>query len=111
MTSFFTALILMAYTAISVSGLTFLKLSDGNIFTTRGIAGGILYCIGFLVWYGILTRLPLSVAFPIAASSLVLGTQVAGYFFLREPLGMLHISGLLCIIVGIGIVMMAGGQT
>ncbi|NKB56445.1 MAG: hypothetical protein GKS00_08925 [Alphaproteobacteria bacterium] len=110
MTPVFIALTLLAYTAVSVSGLTFLKLSDGNIFTLFGAAGGTLYGFGFIVWYGILTQLPLSVAFPIAASSLVFGTQIVGYFFLREPIGIMHIAGLLLIVSGIAIVSLASGR-
>ena len=111
MTPLFTLLTLAAYTAISVSGLTLLKLSDGSFFTWYGAIGGFLYGIGFIIWYGILTQLPLSVAFPIAAGSLVFGTQAVGYFFLREPLGVLHIAGVLLIVGGIVMVSLAGGRS
>jgi multidrug transporter EmrE-like cation transporter len=111
MTPFFTIFTLVAYTAVSVSGLTFLKLSDGNLFTLYGATGGVLYGVGFIVWYGILTQLPLSVAFPVAASLLVFGTQIAGYFFLREPIGIMHVAGLFFIVAGITMVSLAGGRS
>ena len=110
MTPVFIALTLFAYTVVSVSGLTFLKLSDGNFFTLYGAMGAGLYGLGFIVWYGIPTQLPLSIAFPVAASSLVLGTQFVGYFFLREPIGVMHIAGLLLIISGIALVSLASGK-
>lgn len=111
MSPIFVSLTLLVYTVISVSGLTFLKLSDGNVFTFHGAAGGVLYGLGFIIWYGILTQLPLSVAFPVAAGSLVFGTQLAGYYFLREPIGLVHIVGLLLIVGGITVVSMASGRS
>lgn len=95
---------MLIYIATSVSGLIFLKMSDGKLISYIGIAGIVLYGAGFLIWYLILTRVSLSTAFPIAAGGLVVATQIAGYFILKENLSLFHLLGVLFIIVGISIV-------
>ena len=63
--------------------------------------GFALYGFGFFIWYYVLTRLPLSVAFPIAAGSLVIATQVVGYLFLGETIHLAHAGGVALIAIGI----------
>lgn len=95
---------MLIYIVTSVSGLVFLKMSDGKLFSYTGIAGIGLYGAGFIIWYILLTRIYLSVAFPIAAGGLVVATQLAGYFILKESLSLSHLLGVLLIITGISIV-------
>ncbi len=97
-------LYMISYLLISVTGVTLLKLSDGKLLSFNGITGLFLYALGFLIWYMILTRISLSVAFPIAAGGLVVVTQVAGYYFLKEQIGISHIIGIVLIIIGITVV-------
>ena len=74
---------MLVYVVTSVSGLVLLKMSDGKLLSYSGVAGIFLYGAGFIIWYLILTRVSLSIAFPIAAGGLVVATQVAGYFILK----------------------------
>lgn len=104
MTLLSNSLIITLYVITSVAGLVFLKLSQGRIFSTAGMSGASLYGIGFLMWYWILTRVPLSIAFPIAAGGLAVGTQIAGHFVLKESLTYTHLAGVLLIVAGISFV-------
>jgi multidrug transporter EmrE-like cation transporter len=91
------------YVAISSLGLVALKTAGGPM-TLLFAAGLALYAIGFAVWYGMLTRLPLSVAFPIAAGSLIVATQIVGWLFLDESLPLIHLGGIALMLAGIAIV-------
>ncbi|MEZ5759076.1 MAG: SMR family transporter [Emcibacteraceae bacterium] len=102
-------LIMLVYIITSVTGLVFLKQSDGALISTKGIAGIFFYGLGFLIWYVIVTRIALSLAFPIAAGGLVVATQIAGYFILKENLSVSHLIGVALIIAGISFV--ATGET
>jgi multidrug transporter EmrE-like cation transporter len=95
--------LLTLYVAISSCGLLALKTASGPM-TLHFAAGLILYAIGFAIWYGMLTRLPLSVAFPIAAGSLVMATQIVGWLFLDERLQVGHLGGIALILAGIAVV-------
>lgn len=88
------------YVLVSSFGLFKLKSASG-ILSLDFLLGFTLYGLGFLIWYYVLTRLPLSVAFPIAAGSLVIGTQAVGYLFLGETIHMAHAGGIVLILGGI----------
>lgn len=95
---------LLLYTILSVAGLTLLKQANSVVSLTF-LGGAAAYGAGFLIWiFVILRTLPLSVGFPLAAGALILGTQVAGRFALREPINVQHAAGILFILVGIGLV-------
>lgn len=100
---FLSGAILVVYIVTSVAGLTLLKMG-GPAIGLRSTSGAILYAAGFGLWYLILLRLPLSRAFPLAAGGLVLGTQIAGGLFLREPLTAIHLVGVALIVGGVAIV-------
>lgn len=92
------------YVILSVAGLAFVKAADNPV-SLRFVIGGALYGAGFLIWiFAILRTLPLSIAFPLAAGALILGTQAAGWIFLKEALSPLHIVGVALIVAGIGFV-------
>jgi len=93
--------LLLAYVLASVVGLHLLKLSGGTLLSARFVLGLGLHGCGFLIWYALLTRMPLSVAFPLAAGALMVGTQISGYFFLDEALSGRHLLGVLMILVGL----------
>jgi multidrug transporter EmrE-like cation transporter len=95
-------LLILVYSAISALGLAMMKAAPRP--QSMGFAGGfVFYGLGFLVWLFILQRYPLSVAFPIAAGSLVIATQVLAFFFLEEVITMTHLFGVCLVIVGIGL--------
>jgi multidrug transporter EmrE-like cation transporter len=94
---------LLLYVVISVAGLTLLK-SQSEILSVRFVLGFLLYGLGFVMWYILLRMMPLSVAFPIAAGSLIAATQLVGAFFLDERLGAAHLVGIAVIIAGVVLV-------
>lgn len=91
------------YVVISSFGLYKLKSASG-ILSPEFAIGFASYGFGFLVWYYILTRLPLSIAFPIAAGSLIVATQIVGHEFLGEKIGFVHAGGIGLILVGIALI-------
>lgn len=97
------ASLLALYMTISSLGLYALKTANGA-FNAGFVTGLALYGIGFLVWYGLLARMPLSVAFPLAAGSLVIATQIVGALFLGENIPFSHLGGIALILAGIAIV-------
>ncbi len=88
------------YVLVSSFGLFKLKSASGFL-SPDFLLGFAFYGFGFLIWYSVLTRLPLSVVFPIAAGSLVIATQVVGYLFLGETIRLVHASGIALILGGI----------
>lgn len=95
--------LLTLYVVISSLGLFALKTASGPL-SPHFAVGLALYAVGFAIWYGMLTRLPLSVAFPIAAGSLIAATQVVGWLFLDESLRIVHLGGIALILAGIAVV-------
>jgi multidrug transporter EmrE-like cation transporter len=96
------ASLLVLYVIVSSLGLYNLKGANGTI----GIGffiGLAFYGLGFLIWYGFLARMPLSVAFPLAAGSLVIATQFVGAIFLGESLSLAHLGGVGLIVAGIAV--------
>ena len=88
------------YVLVSSFGLFKLKSASGT-FGVEFFVGFACYGLGFLVWYYVLTRLPLSIAFPVAAGGLVAATQVVGFLFLNETMHFIHVSGISLILLGI----------
>jgi len=91
------------YTIISTLGLYFLKISTIG-FNILFIFGIIFYGFGFIVWLFILKTNSLSVAFPIASSSLIVSTQFVGFYFLQENFSLTKFVGIMLIILGILII-------
>lgn len=91
------------YVCASAYGLFRLKTANGVV-GPDFILGFAAYGAGFLIWYYVLTRMPLSTAFPIAAGSLIVATQIVGYRFLSEPLALSHLAGIALILAGIGVI-------
>ena len=94
------AAIFVIYVLISAYGLYYIKISS-NWNSVNFIWGMILYGTGFLIWLYILKRYPLSIAFPIAASSLIIATQFFGIILLKESIYLNKIIGITFIIMGI----------
>lgn len=96
-------LLLLAYVLLSVFGLYWLKAAPGPL-SAPFVGGFVAYAAGFCIWLYMLMRLPLSVIFPIAAGSLIVGTQVVGLLFLGEKISPLHWTGVVLVLVGIGLI-------
>lgn len=73
--------------------------------SVKFMAGLLLYGMGATVWLIILRLYPLSVAFPVASGALMVGTTLAAFSFLKEPVSMTHILGI--ILIGVGIIILA----
>jgi len=100
--------LLVAYVLISVLGLHLLKASAGTVLSLPFVLGLGCYGGGFALWYLLLTKLPLSTAFPLAAGALIIGTQLVGHAVLGEVLGPRHVLGVLLITIGIVVVFPRG---
>jgi multidrug transporter EmrE-like cation transporter len=97
------AWVFCAYVLASAAGLVLIKRAD-TLVSWRFAAGFALYGAGFLVWLWLLRRLPLSVAFPTAAGSLIAATVLGGYLFLGERLAVAQVIGIALILAGIVLV-------
>ncbi len=75
--------------------------------SVRFMVGLLLYGLGATVWLIILRLYPLSVAFPVASGALMIGTTLAAFFLLKEPVSLTHMLGIILIGIGIGIAMLA----
>jgi multidrug transporter EmrE-like cation transporter len=84
----FPALIVI-YAAVSGYGLYLLKASQ-EFLSTR-----------FVIWIFILRLFPLSIAFPTAAGALIIATQIAGVYYLKESLQPTTVAGIALIAIGI----------
>jgi len=96
-----------AYVLASTAGLVLIKRADALV-SWRFAAGFVLYGAGFLVWLWLLRRLPLSVAFPTAAGTLIAATILGGYLFLGERLAVVQVVGIVFILAGIVLVFSRG---
>lgn len=73
--------------------------------------GDILFCAGFAsyiasygVWVVFLKINPLSKAYPIAAGSLIVATQLIDHFYIKEPVHFSHIAAIVLILGGITLI-------
>jgi multidrug transporter EmrE-like cation transporter len=94
------ASLFVIYVFTSCFGLYLIKAAEGWK-APSFIIGFVLYAAGAVIWMAILRLMPLSLAFPIAAGSLMIGTTLIGVFFLSENVTFWHIAGTLMIIIGI----------
>lgn len=100
MSSLREGLLLVIYTSTSLFGLYKLKSSPFGP-NPSFVLGFVAYGAGFLLWLRILKLLPLSVAFPIAAGALMIGTQLVGLFALGERASLAKLGGIVLIFTGI----------
>jgi multidrug transporter EmrE-like cation transporter len=96
-------LITVLYAAISAYGLYLIK-DAPTLLSLRALVGGIFYGGGFLIWIVILRVFPLTMAFPIAAGSLIVATQLIARFYLAETIVTSQTIGIGLIVVGIFLV-------
>lgn len=98
--------LLVIYVLISCYGLYLMKAAPSprswSFFWGLG-----LYVTGAGIWIIILRIFPLSIAFPVAAGALVIGTTVTGAMFLSENVTLWQLTGAGLIITGIALMTLA----
>mgnify|MGYP000161392187 CR=1 FL=1 len=92
--------LLAFYAVISTFGLYLLKAAQ-EVQSFNFAVGAFCYGSGFIIWLFILRMYPLSVAFPAAAGTLIVATQVAGIVYLGEKANLTALIGSGFIILGI----------
>ena len=107
------AVVLAAYTIASVAGILLLKISmpvlaqglSPRPWTAifQAAAGAVLYVIAFAAWLFLLSKLDVSVAFPIAFGLTLVFATLISIFFLEEPVGILRISGIILVFFGVAL--------
>ena len=100
------AILIVGYAAVSGYGLLLLKQADIGI-NVRFLLGAACYGMGFIVWLWILRVQPLSIAFPIAAGSLMVATQAFG-MMIGESMSLTKVFAILLILTGITILSIYG---
>jgi multidrug transporter EmrE-like cation transporter len=110
------------YSLISSSGLYLIKRELNtvvkiNLQTGLGlfrnsefVIGFILYLVGFVYWFIILHKFNLSLAFPVAATSLMIMTTLLSVFCLREHLISYNWLGLMLMVIGIFLCSLRGAS-
>lgn len=99
--------VFLIYVATSVTGLILMK-SPASVVSLKFGLGFLLYASGFLLWLWLLRRIPLSIAFPIAAGALIAATQLAGYLILKETISWSHAVGVGLILSGVLLLVVRG---
>lgn len=98
-------LITVLYAAISAYGLYLIK-DAPTLMSARALVGGFFYGGGFCIWIAMLRVFPLSIAFPVAAGSLIVATHLIARFYLAETVLASQTFGIGLIIAGIFLVFM-----
>lgn len=93
-------LLLFFYVVVSLFGLYKLKTAEIGI-NWEFVLGVVFYGSGFLLWIAVLRVYPLSIAFPLAAGSLIVGTQLIGVRFLGEPFDLASMLAIGLILAGL----------
>lgn len=100
--------VIILYAVISSFGLYKLKVATSPLSFDAAVGFG-CYASGFLIWMIILRILPLSVGFPAAAGVLIITTQILGFYLLNEHLGAGHLTGIVLILAGLGVMTVQNG--
>lgn len=107
---------ILLYALISSIGLYLIKkqlntVTDINLRTSIALLrnfeflfGFLMYLGGFVYWFVILHKFNLSLAFPIAATSLMIMTTLFSVFFLKEQLAYYNWVGFALMMIGIMLV-------
>lgn len=101
--------LLVLQSTISAAGVIVLKaflpnkgISGLNAANVWGVVlGGFLYGISFLIWLYILSKMPVTFAFPVTIGLSLLLTTLAGLLFFGEKLNVYSVSGLILLPVAI----------
>jgi len=94
------SIIFVLYLAVSLFGLYKLKSADFGL-NLQYLSGMTLYIFSFFLWLIVLRWYPLSVVFPLAAGSIIVGTQLLGFFLLGERFDIVSIVAVSFILIGL----------
>lgn len=73
----------------------------GKLVTSPAVLGGImLYAVATILWFAVLTRLPLSIAYPMQAFAYVLA-MIPAYFLFHESITASKVAGVAVILFGV----------
>ncbi len=112
-------LLLLLHGALGSLGLALMKLhlaparssvlngalmDNSVMFAAAGIG---LYVASFLLWLTIVTKMPLSYAYPMSVGITLLATSLLAIFFLAESISLFRIVGMAVILFGVVIVNLA----
>ena len=109
-------LLFAAFTTCTSSGLLLFKYgwpgfqdayASGHLLTRSAIlvvVGAALYAISFLLWLLIVSRLDLTVAYPVAIGLSLVAITAGAAFVLGEPLTIARVSGAALILAGIALI-------
>jgi multidrug transporter EmrE-like cation transporter len=108
-----TILLFTVYVITSSTGLLLFKhhwpnlahaLSRGNALgqsIVGPLAGVVLYATSFLLWLAIVSRMPLTIAYPIAIGLSLVAVMLGAAYWLGEALNATHIAGALLVFAGV----------
>lgn len=94
------ALIFVVYISVSLLGLFQLKSAEVGV-NFQYLAGMLLYIASFFLWMVVIRWYPLSIAFPLAAGSIIVGTQVVGALLLSERFDAISFVAVSFILIGL----------
>ena len=94
------ALVFAVYISVSLLGLFQLKSAEVGV-NFQYLAGMLLYIASFFLWMVVIRWYPLSIAFPLAAGTIIVGTQVLGALLLSERFDVVSLVAVSFILVGL----------
>jgi multidrug transporter EmrE-like cation transporter len=93
----------MGTSQVSTAGLSFLSLLLKYFTNMHILTGLLLYTLSAVVWIFAISKVQLSIAYPMVASGYVL-VVLLSYLLLHEPVSSLRVLGLLTIVAGVIII-------
>ncbi len=108
-----TIILYVGYTLCSVAGIIIIKSAFPDILAARSAGmikwapliqlgiGAVLYVISFGLWMVILSRYPLSMAYPVAIGLTLGFSTLIAFLFLQETIGFAKLVGIGLIFFGI----------
>ena len=95
-------------TRIREAHVTGPELATRIVLSPHVIGGLAMYGVGAVLWLAVLSRVPLSMAYPLVSLGFVF-VSVLAWSVLGESLPLLRVAGIACILVGVAMVGL--GQT
>ena len=102
--------LLVAYVLSSSAGVLLLRhsLAGASLAGAAGSpllwVGGVMYALSFGLWLLALRSHQVSVVYPLFVGASLIGVAIGGGLFLGETIGLLRATGILVVILGLGLV-------